>query len=151
MEGLYHLDTNSQNTSPFVTVNNTNESKRVKKTTLQPLPHSQYTVQTQSSYFHDDESVFTAQDLDQHLVDDLANRVTMVGESLAGHIFPDTAFSFPINNQFVGNFYGSFLSPGGILDNFSDGSGTGFDDNDICPQSFHMIPFAYSEMLDKPL
>lgn len=116
MEGLYHLDTNSQNASPFVTVNNTNESERVKKTTLQPLPHSQYTVRTQSSYFHDDESVFTAQDLDQHLVDDLASRVTMVGESLAGHIFPDTAFGFPINDQFVGNFYGSFLSPGGILD-----------------------------------
>jgi hypothetical protein len=47
------------------------------------------------------------------LVADLVGRTTEVGESLAGHIFPDAAFGFAINDQFGINFYGSFLSEWG--------------------------------------
>ena len=52
---------------------------------------------------------------------DLLNRVTEIGENLAGIMFPDTAFGFPINDQFVQNFYGSFLSTCGVDSaNFDD-------------------------------
>jgi len=88
--------------------------------------HDRYQIRTQSSYFHDDDSAFSAHQLNQHLAHDLRDRVTQVGENLAGLIFPDVAFGFPINDQFVGNFYGSFISPGGILNpvNFNDDSST---------------------------
>jgi hypothetical protein len=45
----------------------------------------------------------------------LDERVTQVSEILATNLFPDTAFGFPINDQFLSNFFGSFLSSAGLL------------------------------------
>jgi Fungal protein kinase len=49
-----------------------------------------------------------------------------LGISITADLFPDEAFSFPINNQFVKNFCGSFITPGKLFDpeNFTTASGT---------------------------
>ena len=117
-----------------MTATNTNESNISLQTisgdiegfnTTNLLP-CQYAIRTQSSYLHDDRSVFEAHQINQLLANDLTNRVTQVGENLAGLLFPDIAFGFPINDQFVAEFHGSFISPGGILDqqNFHDDNST---------------------------
>jgi Fungal protein kinase len=126
MQGQYHTNLDCQNnTSQFVIVSGIDapsfnassediETQMAKDTT--PALPCQYAIRTQSSYLHDDESTFHAHDINRLLAHDLTNRITQVGESIAGLMFPDSAFGFPINDQFVGNFYGSFVSPGGILD-----------------------------------
>ena len=82
---------------------------------------SKYEYRVQSSCFCDDED-YDVKEIDELLVRNLDGRITQVGERLAGTLFPDTAFGFPINDQFLSNFFGSFLSTAGLLDstNFAD-------------------------------
>lgn len=77
---------------------------------------SVYPIRIQSFRLHDDKGDYSSHELKKLVRRDLMNRVTEIGESLAGTMFPDTAFGFPINDQFVENFYGSFLSNSGNLD-----------------------------------
>ena len=75
----------------------------------------QYEIRTQSNFFPDDETADGAPHLEQHLAKDLTDRYTQVGENIAGRLFKDIDFGFPINDQFMENFYGAFTSSGGIL------------------------------------
>jgi hypothetical protein len=65
------------------------------------------------SFFHDDDFL---EELDRLFTSDLDGRVTGVGDSIAEDLFPDEAFGFPINDQFVKNFCGSFLPPSKLFD-----------------------------------
>jgi hypothetical protein len=132
----YPPDVDSCDSSPFVTVSMTNQTEtRVSSSMLSgdrdfdgqtakgaaaKIPS--YTLRIQSNRFHDDDSIYSAHEIKKLLKQDLFNRVTEIGDNLAGVMFPDTAFGFPINDQFVENFYGSFLSDSGGLDsaNFED-------------------------------
>jgi hypothetical protein len=77
---------------------------------------SNYVVRTQSTRYHDDESEFDPDELRKLLGRDLTGRTTEVGDGFAACQWPDDAFGFAINEQFVRNFIGSFLSPGALLD-----------------------------------
>jgi hypothetical protein len=81
-----------------------------------------YTIRIQSNRFHDDDGSYSAHEINKLIKRDLSRRATEAAKDLPGIIFPDTAFGFPINDQFVQNFYGSFLSNFGVLDptNFGD-------------------------------
>jgi protein kinase-like protein len=119
------LHTSGQSDSDLIDTNESSISlsgdleRQMVNTNLLPC---QYEIRTQSSYFHDDTTVFSAAQLIQLLKNDLTDRVTQVGDNIAGIMFPDSVFGFPINDQFMENFYGSFLTSGGILDpkNFYD-------------------------------
>jgi hypothetical protein len=115
------------------------------------LPY-QYEIRTQSSYLHDDGSVFEAHEINQLLEKDLTNRITQVGENLAGLMFPDVAFGFPINDQFVAEFHGTFISPGGILDqhNFNDDDSTAVFLNRMISTIAHFLD-ATNQISLKPL
>ena len=112
----------------------------------------QYEIRTQSSYFHDDTTVFSAAQLVELLKNDLTNRVTQVGDNIAGIMFPDSVFGFPINDQFMENFYGSFLTSGGILDpkNFHDDKTTAVFLNRIISTISHFLN-ATGQVSLKPL
>ena len=143
-------NTNESNTFSY-TVSGDGESRLANTTNL--LPEAcQLSIRTQSSYLHDDGSVFEAQQLNQLLAKDLNNRITEVGENLAGVMFPDVAFSFPINDQFVENFYGSFISSGGILDenNFQDDHSTAVFLNRMISTIAHFLD-ATGQVSLKPL
>ena len=47
---------------------------------------------------------------------DVHNRIMEVGDGNATDLFPDEAFGFPINDQFVKNFCNAFISPGKLFD-----------------------------------
>jgi len=81
-----------------------------------------YTLRIQSNRLFDDNSTYTATDIKKLLDRDLFNRVTEMGENLPGILFPDIAFGFSINDQFIDRFHGSFLSKQGNFDlaNFKD-------------------------------
>jgi hypothetical protein len=75
-------------------------------------PNPLIALRIQSGRLYDDESLVGAEDMKDLLSKDLQDRVTEVGEALASDLFPDEAFGFPINDQFVKNFCGSFISTG---------------------------------------
>ena len=118
--GLYDFDLDNQYASSLTSLSDeSNESpiaieSQIANTTN--IRSSQIEIRTQSSYLHDDTSPFAAPKLNDLLKKDLHHRVTQSGESLAQSMFPDSAFGFPINNQFVENFYVTLLSSGGLLD-----------------------------------
>jgi hypothetical protein len=89
-------------------------------------PQPVYDMRTQSIRLHNDNSTINAVDINRLLERDLTGRITQVSENLAESLFPDEAFGFAINNQFLANFDGSFISAGGFLtpSNFSDESHT---------------------------
>jgi hypothetical protein len=119
--GLHHPNINSESSSPLTDMSESNENLSLSS----PAP-CRYVIRTQSSYLHDDESICDAHHLNRLLGQDLKNRIAQVGESIAEELFPDDAFGFPINDRFVRNFKGSFISTGGILDpkNFYDDNST---------------------------
>jgi hypothetical protein len=140
-------NTNESNISPY-TISGDVE----RRMTNTPNLSSQFAIRTQSGYLHDDGSVFDAQRVNELLANDLTNRITRVGESIAGILFPDVAFGFPINDQFVGNFYGSFLSSGGILnsENFYDDKSTAVFLNRMISTIAHFLD-ATGQVSIKPL
>lgn len=83
---------------------------------------ARYTLRIQSNHLFYDNSAYTASDIKKLLDRDLVNRVTEMGENLPGILFPDIAFGFSINDQFIDRFHGSFLSEEGNFDlaNFND-------------------------------
>ena len=78
--------------------------------------HPLYAVRIQSGRFHDDDSWVGAVEMNRLLTNDLVGRITEVGDGIAADLFPDEAFGFPINDQFVKNFCGSFISSGKLFD-----------------------------------
>ena len=88
--------------------------------------HPNFAVRIQSGRFHDDESLVGADEMNRLLAIDLSRRITEVGDGIAADLFPDEAFGFPINDQFVKNFCGSFISSGKLFDpdNFKTDSET---------------------------
>jgi hypothetical protein len=80
-------------------------------------PKSPYTLRIQSNHFYDDQSAHTAEEIKSLIQHDLFGRITQMKEGLlVESMFPDEAFGFPVNEKFVENFYGSFLSESGGLD-----------------------------------
>ena len=131
-QGTYHPNVNSHDSSPFVTVSMTNQTETPVSSNIlsgdidgqgatknSPSP---YILRIQSNRLHDDDSIYSAHEINKLLKHDLLDRVSEIGDNLAGIMFPDTAFGFLINDHFVENFYGSFLSNSGGLDsaNFED-------------------------------
>jgi Fungal protein kinase len=86
-----------------------------KKCTGTESQSSQYQHRAQSSRFCDDKESYNVQEINKLLAQDLIGRKTLVGESIAGILFPDTAFGFPVNDQFIHNFVDLFLTGAGIL------------------------------------
>ena len=82
---------------------------------------SKYEYRVQSSCFCDDNDHHNGKHVDALLLRNVEGRITCVGEKLAESLFPDAAFGFPINYQFLSNFFGSFLTDAGLVDpaNFS--------------------------------
>lgn len=77
--------------------------------------HPKYEYRVQSSRFCEDNFHYDDKEIDALVVRNMGGRVTQVGERLAAALFPDTAFGFPINDDFLLNFFGSFLSSIGLL------------------------------------
>ena len=116
-------DTDSQDTSPFVSVSMTSQTEtpdQVQSPQQMQSPlsslNSPYTLRLQSNRFHDDRTPFTPEEIKKLLERDLYGRLTEVNKSIAEFLFPDTAFGFPVNHQFLKNFYNSFLFGSGELD-----------------------------------
>lgn len=78
--------------------------------------HPHFAVRIQSSRLYDDDSFVGIPEMNRLLHNDLLNRVSEVGDGIAADLFPDEAFGFPINDQFVKNFCGSFISTGKLID-----------------------------------
>jgi hypothetical protein len=93
-----------QFSSPYVSVSG-NESE---------LP-AKYEYHVQSSCFCEDDNHYDEKEIDTLVLRNPHERVTQVGEILAANLFSDTAFGFPINDQFLSNFFGSFLSSAGLF------------------------------------
>jgi hypothetical protein len=93
-----------QFSSPYVSVSG-NKSE---------LP-AKYKYRVQSSRFCEDGDHYNEKEIDTLVLRNLDEHVTQVSEILAANLFPDTAFGFPINDQFLSNFFGSFLSSAGLL------------------------------------
>ena len=77
---------------------------------------SKYKYHVQSSRFCKDNNYYDEKEIDALALRNLDGRVTQVNKILATTLFPDTAFGFPINDQFLPNFFRSFLSSTGLLD-----------------------------------
>jgi Fungal protein kinase len=77
---------------------------------------SKYEFRVQSCRFCDDNDRYDEKDIEALVRRNIDGRITQVGERLAESLFPDAAFGFPINDQFLSNFFGSFLSTAGLLD-----------------------------------
>jgi protein kinase-like protein len=90
--------------------------------TIQP----NYVLRTQSSHLYDDNTLVDVSKVHGFLKCDLHDRIMEVGDGFAAELFPDEAFGFPINDHFVKNFCGTFISLGKLFDpsNFVDESGT---------------------------
>ena len=73
-------------------------------------------LRTQSSHLHDDITEVNLSGLNDLLQCDAQHRIMEVGGSITADLFPDEAFGFPINDQFVKNFCNSFISPGKLFD-----------------------------------
>ena len=71
-----------------------------------------YILWTQSSHLYNDTSVVGIPELNTLFQSDVQDCIMEVGDGIAANLFPDETFSFPINNQFVKNFCGSFISTG---------------------------------------
>ena len=108
----YHEVDRQSDTSPFVTISMTDQtettesspnilSEDTNRTAEDATKNAPYTIRIQSNRFHDDNSAYSSHEIKKLIRRDLFNRVTEVGENLAGIMFPDTAFGFPINDQFV--------------------------------------------------
>ena len=102
--------------SPFTTVHSS-KSERLQSLSefVSQAAASQTEYCTQSNLFCCDDGIFQAREIDIVLGRDLIDRVTDAGENFAGTLFPDVAFGFPINDQFIQNCYGPLLSPFGLL------------------------------------
>jgi hypothetical protein len=87
---------------------------------------STYQLRLQSNRLHDDVSYIRATTFNDLLSRDLEGRLVQVADTIATAIFPDTAFGFPITDQFTSNFRGTFITRTGFLDpsNFYDEKGT---------------------------
>ena len=75
---------------------------------------SNYEIRTQSTRFFDNDH-YDVDVINKHLRADLIGRTLEVTDRLAEALFPDEAFSFPINSGFLSNFQGSFLNTSGYL------------------------------------
>jgi Fungal protein kinase len=69
----------------------------------------------QSSCFYDD-SIVNVPKLNTLLQHDVQDCIMEVGDGITGDLFPENTFSFPINDQFVKNLCGSFISTGKLFD-----------------------------------
>ena len=83
--------------------------------TENPFP-TNYILRAQSSRLHDDNAPLTCNQVDALLQRDVDDRIMEVGDGIAADLFPDDIFGFPINDQFVKNFCGSFISTGKLFD-----------------------------------
>lgn len=79
-------------------------------------PPTCFAFRIQSGRLHDDDSFLTILEMDHLLTSDLLGRITEVGDGIAAELFPDSAFGFPINDQLVKNFCGSFISSSKLID-----------------------------------
>ena len=77
---------------------------------------SKYKYHVQSSHFCKDNDHYDEKKIDALVLRNLDGHVTQVNKILATILFPDTAFGFPINDQFFSNIFWSFLSSTGLLD-----------------------------------
>jgi hypothetical protein len=102
-------------TSPFEMVISTDPNSGLIPDAIANLPNL-YSIRTQSSRFHDDDAQLTVDELNDLLERDVQGRIMRVGDSIAAELFPDEAFNFPINDQFVNNFCGTFINAGKLLD-----------------------------------
>ena len=75
-----------------------------------------FILRTQSSHFHDDNTILSVDDINRLLLRDVHDRIMEVGDGIAAELFPDETFGFPINDQFVKNFCGSIISTSKLFD-----------------------------------
>ena len=143
-------------TSPFVLVDNMEYSTFPSETTT-PLTGSTndpncYVFRIQSNQFYDDNTNFGAHKINKLLSCDLQSCVVHVSKSITGYIFPDTDFSFQINDQFLLNFRWSFLSNGCTINhiNFVSESSTSFFLNQMVSTIFQFL-CTTKQMSLKPL
>ena len=132
-------------TSPFVLVDNMEYSTSLSETTT-PLTGStnnpnHYVSSILSNHFYNDNTNFGAHKINKLLSCNLQSCVVHVSESIAGYIFPDTNFGFPINDQFLLNFRGSFLSDGCTINhtNFVSKSSMSFFLNQMVSTIFQFL------------
>lgn len=110
----------SQDASPFVSVTESMTDQTETPVSI-TTENATYALRIQSNRFHDDNTLYSSHQLKKLIKRDLSNRVAQIGADIAGIMFPDTAFGFPINDQFLHNFYESFLSSEGFDPaNFND-------------------------------
>lgn len=105
-------------------------------------PHSStYKIRLQSNRFPDDVSDIDPVKLNGQISQDLEDRFTEVADTVAAAIFPDTAFGFPITEDFVKNFHGAFLTQAGYLDptNFYDDKTTAIFLNKMTSTIAHFL------------
>ena len=99
--GSNFLSSQSQEfSSPYVSISG-NESKLP----VMESNASKYKYCVQSSCFCEDNDHYNEKEIDALVLHNLDGRVTQVNEILATTLFPDTAFGFPINDQFLSNFF----------------------------------------------
>jgi hypothetical protein len=126
----YIID-NQDDISPFVSVGNTPDNIQspapasASSLNLNMLsgefakdatPKSPYVLRLQSNRLHDNRSSISSDELKLLLKRDLNDRLTeMKPNLLAESLFPDEAFGFPVNEKFIENFYNSFLTNAGDL------------------------------------
>ena len=97
--------------SPYVSVSGNGSKLPVMESNA-----SKYRYRVQSSHFRKDNDHYDKKEINALVLRNLDGRVTQVNEILATTLFLDTAFGFQINNQFLSNFFQSFLSSTGLLD-----------------------------------
>jgi hypothetical protein len=111
--------------------------------------HPQYELRTQSNLVTDEIFDFRQHDINRLLVRDLAGRTMRASDAFVESLFPDTAFGFPINNEFMKTFRGSLLTANDEIDsgNFESESSTSNFLNTMVSTiaSFkqHLIPLRY--------
>ena len=81
-----------------------------------PMSTHNYQLCIQSIRFDDTIPISDGEELRKLLKHNLHSHVSLASENLAYKIFPDHAFGFSINDQFVENFHGIFLTTAGTFD-----------------------------------
>ena len=112
------LSSGSEYTSLFEIVDIPVPSALVEMTpgVTENLPLTKYILRTQSSRLCDDTSTSNVSEIDSLLQRDIQDRIVEVGDGISADLFPDEAFGFPINDQFVKNFCGSVISSSKLVD-----------------------------------
>jgi hypothetical protein len=101
----YHPVTNPISDTPD-TANTIGDSNR----------HLVYEYRVQSSLFCNDQGCYNVAHINKLLERDIENRACEVGENIAEILFPDSAFGFAINSQFIQIFRGMFVNKAGLFD-----------------------------------